>query len=117
MSETSTYDMKSTAKLIAMFVRHGIEGFHREHLTNEQMRILNPLIRNAIHSALYTMEHREEDWYCDQELENKRGAIPPYWESPELSASLTNPPEYDEDATRHFKRLHAEKYGLPVENE
>ena len=117
MSETSTRDMKSMAKLIAMFVRYGIEGFHRKHLTNEQMRILNPLIRNAIYTALYAMDHREEDWCCDQQLESKRCAIPPCWESPELWTSFTNPPEYDEDATRHFKRLHAEKYGLPVEDE
>lgn len=116
MPPESSNDMKSTAKLIAMFIRYGIEGFHREHLTDEQMRILNPLIRNAIYTALYAIEHAEEEWHCDQQLERMRIAIPSYWEPPVVWNSLINP-EYDEEATRHFKRLHAEKHGLPAEEE
>jgi hypothetical protein len=116
MPEKEQYDMKSAAMLLAAFVRDGIESFHREHLTDEQMRALNPLIRNSIYTALYAMEHAAEDWRCDQLLESKRRAIPAYWESPELWASVACPPEYDEDAIRHFRRLHARNYGLPSED-
>lgn len=40
---TERYDMRYTAKLIAMFVRDGIEDFHCEHLTDERMCLLNLL--------------------------------------------------------------------------
>lgn len=43
------------AKTIAAYVRMNIEDFHHEHLTDEQMKELNPLIRNAIYTSL-------EDW-------------------------------------------------------
>jgi len=35
-----------------MVVRNATEEFHAEHLTDEQMRELNPIIRNAIYTAL-----------------------------------------------------------------
>lgn len=117
MPRSDTRDLKDAAKLIAKFVRDGLEDFHCEHLTEEQMRILNPLIRNSIYTALYAIEHAHEEWRCDSLLEGKRRAIPSYWEDPELWGPLANPPERDKEATRYFKRLHAEKYGLPVEDD
>lgn len=35
------------AKALAAYVRYHIEDFHSKHLSDEQMRELNPLIRNA----------------------------------------------------------------------
>jgi len=40
------------AKAIAAYVRYNIEDFHHEHLTDAQMKELNPLIRNAIYTFL-----------------------------------------------------------------
>lgn len=42
--------------LIAMAVRIEIEGFQCEHLTDDQMRQLNPIIRNGIATALHAVE-------------------------------------------------------------
>lgn len=38
--------------LIAIAVRNEMEDFHCEHLTDSQMKELNPIIRNAIVTAL-----------------------------------------------------------------
>jgi len=108
---------KDMAKLIAMFVRDGMEDFHRQHLTYEQMTMINPLMRNAIYTALYAMEHADEDWHCDNIVESKRRAIPEYWEDPEVWPGVLHPQDIGKEATRHFKRAHAEKYGLSIKNE
>jgi ribosomal protein L37E len=51
-------DKNFKAKLIAMYVRNNIEDFHAEHLSDEQMRELNPLIRNAIYTAIVDIEEK-----------------------------------------------------------
>src|SRR5437868_2330616 len=38
--------------LLAMSVRNEMEDFHREHLTDDQMKELNPLVRKGIFTAL-----------------------------------------------------------------
>lgn len=65
------------AKTIAAYVRINIENFHHDNLTDEQMRELNPLIRNAIYTFL-------EDW--------SDGNFPKIW-----GTRLVNCPEYWED--------------------
>lgn len=45
-------DKNRLSKSIAAFIRNKIEDFHVEFLSDEQMRKLNPLIRNAIFSFL-----------------------------------------------------------------
>jgi len=108
--------MKDAAKVLAMFVRDGLEDLHHQgDLPQELMPALNTRIRNAIYSALYAMEHAHEDWRCEMIFDRKRRAIPAYWEEPQLWEGIANPKEFDEDATRYFKRLHAEKYGLPID--
>lgn len=65
------------AKTIAAYVRMNIEDFHHEHLTDEQMKELNPLIRNAIYTFL-------EDW--------TNGHFSKIW-----GTRMVNCPEYWED--------------------
>lgn len=45
-------DNNRLAKCIASYVRNGIEDFHVDYLSDEQMRELNPLIRNAVYTFL-----------------------------------------------------------------
>lgn len=40
------------AKIIAAYVRNNLEDFHDKYLTDKQMGELNPLIRNAIYTAI-----------------------------------------------------------------
>lgn len=64
------------AKTIAAYVRMNIEDFHHEHLTDEQMKELNPLIRNAIYTFL-------EDWSngdFSKILGTRMLNCPEYWE-------------------------------------
>lgn len=42
-------DKNNLAKSIAVYIRNKIEDIHAEHLSDDNMRTLNPLIRNAIY--------------------------------------------------------------------
>lgn len=69
-------DNNYLAMTIAAYVRHTIEDFHHEHLSDEQMKELNPLIRNAIYTFL-------EDWTNGNvsKIFGKRMLnCPEYWE-------------------------------------
>ena len=78
-----------TASYVAMAIRNALEGFHAEHLTDEQMAQLNPILRDAVATALYALAHREEDPRCAAFVMFQRMLIPDYWERPELLPSLT----------------------------
>ena len=60
-------------------------------MTDEQMRILNPIVRNALATALHARtnyhRHRPARAYLDFQAQ----LVPDYWEPPELL------PEYVED--------------------
>lgn len=58
--------MKDTAMVVAMSVRNAMEDFHCANLTDEQMRELNPIVRNAIYTALHAWAHRDSEKWCDQ---------------------------------------------------
>lgn len=45
-------DLNFKAKAIAAYVRMNMEDFHHKHLSDAQMKELNPLIRNAIYTFL-----------------------------------------------------------------
>ncbi len=38
--------------IIAMYIRNEMERFHSEHLSDEQMKKLNPIIRQAVYNIL-----------------------------------------------------------------
>src|SRR5262245_1279022 len=82
------------AKIIAMHVRNEMEDFHVKYLNDDQMRELNPIIRNAIYSSLVGLYYAGEA----SKPKRNRGAlswvsfllmlIPRYWEGPELTDDL-----------------------------
>ena len=43
-----------------MVVRDAMEGFHCEHPTDDQTKELNPIIRNAICTALHAFNNYEQ---------------------------------------------------------
>ena len=45
--------MKFQSKYISIVIRNAMEDFHTKHLTDKQMKELNPVIRNAVYTALY----------------------------------------------------------------
>ena len=80
--------MKFQAKYIAIVVRNAMEEFHSKYLSDEQMRELNPIIRNAIYTALYTSTYYKNSTRIQTFVEEQMAMIPPYWEEPELISAF-----------------------------
>ncbi len=74
---------KWAAMFIAKIVRDGMEDFHIEHLSDQQMAELNPIIRNAIAAALHVLE-RSTDPRVQPVFALTLQSIPEYWEPPVL---------------------------------
>ena len=75
---------QDVASCIAMVVRNAMEDFHHEHLTDEQMKELNPIIRNAICTALHALDHYNKVDAATEFLDFNIVMIPKYWEPPQL---------------------------------
>jgi len=69
-------DLNFKAKAIAAYIRMHMEDFHCQHLSNEQMKELNPIIRNAI----YTFLVDENDGDTMDISSVCRLNLPSYWE-------------------------------------
>ncbi|SFS61720.1 hypothetical protein [Mucilaginibacter polytrichastri] len=52
-SDNNTDAIKHILKIIALAVRTEIEGFHIKHFSDNQMKELNPLIRQGVYNALF----------------------------------------------------------------
>jgi len=80
--------MRDFAKYIAIVVRNAMEDFHCKNLSDEQMKELNPIIRNAIYTAIYARDNCGKSdplkFFVDYHLMS----IPKYWEEPELLGGL-----------------------------
>lgn len=76
--------MKVMAKFVAIVVRNAMETFHVEHLSNAEMRELNPIIRNAIYTALHAASIQSHDTTATAWVASQLIHIPPYWEEPGL---------------------------------
>ena len=89
--ETAKSSLQQWAKIIAMKVRNRMEDFHSEHLDDDQMKELNPIIRNAIFEALrylYLIKHAEQESQRVlglMEIGTLLSYVPDYWETPNLS--------------------------------
>jgi hypothetical protein len=80
--------LKKYANIKALAVRNEIEDFHVKHLTDAQMKELNPLIRNAIYNILFILVFFEKNEPCARILDLIIRSIPSYWETPELNEHL-----------------------------
>lgn len=76
--------MKGMAKFIAIVVRNAMESFHVKHLSDAEMRELNPIIRNATFTALHAARLRGISETARGLRDSQLQRIPPYSESPEL---------------------------------
>ncbi len=80
--------MQEFSKYIAIVVRNAMEDFHCNNLSDRQMRELNPIIRNAIYTALYAYEASEKSDRSKDFVEFHLMCIPKYWEKPWLLNSF-----------------------------
>lgn len=82
---TNDEQLKASAKYIAMVVRNEVEDFHCAYLTDDQMRELNPIIRNAIYTALFNVSQAALGVTALKAfVDFHMRTIPRYWEEPKL---------------------------------
>jgi len=72
------------AMFLAMVMRNAIEDFHHRHLSDEQMKELNRIVRNAIYTGLQALRHYARSDGARSFVNFQRMLIPKYWEQPEL---------------------------------
>lgn len=75
-------DKNLQAKIIASYVRNNIEDFHFKYLSDEKMKELNSLIRNAIYTALIDFESGIMNVFMHAMY------VPTYWEDCEYCQSI-----------------------------
>jgi protoheme ferro-lyase len=71
-------------------VRNATEDFHAEHLSDAQMRELNPIIRNAVYTALHAVHSMLQSQLASRWVMFQMMYIPSYWEQPELLEAHVN---------------------------
>jgi hypothetical protein len=98
-----TDEDRDLATLIAMHVRNNLEELHgggsrldfREEggeyrgLTDEQMRLINPIVRNSVADMLHALTNYDDRLAARRLLAFSRMLVPDYWEPAELSESYT----------------------------
>jgi hypothetical protein len=82
--------LQTWAKVIAMHVRNEMEDFHCRHLSDAQMKELNPIIRKAIYQTLrqlYFLKKgtRKQRLVAVQSIHYLFLLLPDYWEAPDLT--------------------------------
>ena len=77
-------DMRDSSRYMAMVVRNAMEEFHHKHLSDDQMKELNPIIRNAIYTAIFTYTTSAQSDRSRRFVEYHLEMIPSYWEEPVL---------------------------------
>jgi len=86
--------LATIAKIIAMEVRNAMEDFHVKHLTDEQIQELNPIVRNAIFSAVMLLKYagdagdRAKNQNAIAGISRLLMMVPKYWEEPELNEDV-----------------------------
>ncbi|MCK4423058.1 MAG: hypothetical protein KAV18_03205 [Candidatus Omnitrophica bacterium] len=75
---------KEMSKAVSIFVRNNMEDFHYKYLSDKQMKELNPLIRNAICTALHAFNRMGRSKVAHDYIHSQIRMIPDYWEEPEL---------------------------------
>ena len=91
------------AVFLAMVVRNAMEDFHVKHLTDEQMRELNPIIRNAIYTGLQALRHSGRSEGARSFVNFQQMLIPKYWEQPELLTDFVDTVKMMDDGRRGTK--------------
>jgi hypothetical protein len=82
--------LQTWAKLIAMHVRNEMEDFHCAHLSDAQMKELNPIVRKAIYETLRQMYFlkqgtKKQRLVAIQSIHHLFLLLPDYWEDPDLT--------------------------------
>ena len=90
LAKKTKESLQTWAKVIAMHVRNEMEDFHCAHLSDAQMKELNPIIRRAIYETLrqlYFLKKgtKKQRFVAIQSIHHLFLLLPDYWEAPDLS--------------------------------
>lgn len=66
-----------------------MEDFHVKHLTDQQMKELNPIIRNALCTFFHCLDNQDNKT-VQATLRYYSACIPDYWEEPQLLQDYTD---------------------------
>ena len=89
--KTVKTSLQRWSRIIAMHVRNQMEDFHCEHLADDEMKELNPIIRNAIYEALHSLflmrhgKNQSQRIYGAMQVNYWLMMAPDYWEPPGLA--------------------------------
>lgn len=89
-------EAQELAMYLASVVRNTMEDFHCRHLSDEQMKELNSIIRNAIYTALYARENYGRSVAAQSFVDFSVRLIPSYWEEPTLTDDFLKSVKYFE---------------------
>lgn len=81
---TLAKDIQQSATIMAMVVRKALAESHREHLSQEQVQELNPVIGDAIATALHAFQHFEGSEKAKQFVAFHFQNVPADFRQPEL---------------------------------
>jgi len=84
-----------------MYVRNAMEDFHVEHLSDPEMKILNPIIRQALYEIVGIIEDDLDTPKGQVILGQLMAGIPEYWELPK------DHPLYESDEELRWYERHA----------
>lgn len=87
---------RDMAKFVAIVIRNAMEDFHCADLSDAQMKELNPIIRNAVYTALHAGANAGKSEAAMRFLEFNTLCIPSYWEAPELLEDYQKKMEQEE---------------------
>ncbi len=76
------------SKCVAMVIRNAMEDFHCKYLSDEQMKELNPIIRNAVYTTSYAFDHMHLSGKAERYIIHNLSMIPDYWEDCEFLADV-----------------------------
>ena len=86
--------IQPVAAYIAMVVRNAMEDFHCAHLSDAQMKELNPIVRDGICTALHALENRRRSKTAEAFVRMTLRMIPGYWEEAQLMDDYLELDEY-----------------------
>lgn len=78
------------SKYVAMVIRNAMEDFHSKHLSDAQMKELNPIIRNAVYTASYAFENMQKSEKAEKYIKYHMSMVPVYWEDCEFLTDLSD---------------------------
>lgn len=95
-----TKTSQDMAMFLGMVVRNAMEDFHHKHLSDEQMKELNLIIRNAICTGLHALRYCDTSEGARSFVNFQTMLIPKYWEEPELLEDFVKTIEMFESKSR-----------------